>query len=160
MTAEPGPRRGPVPLVRALGRAVNSAVARFPWSWGLFSGPVRRFFDSVAVGWDERIRSDWPEYLYYDRDTRLVGIGAAAKRSPAALNLKTSRGERYYRVGVTGFMRPRVLPSGWAVRLRRLLCSAYFKKSGAAIPVSYRTLERTAPLMPSCNRPVRGKLSV
>ena len=63
MTAEPGPRRGPGPLVRALGRAVNSAVARFPWSWRLFSGPVRRFFDSVAVGWDERVRSDSPEYL-------------------------------------------------------------------------------------------------
>ena len=99
-------------------------------------------------------------HLYYDRDTRLVGIGPAAKRSPAALNLKTGRGGRYYRVGVTGFMRPRVLPSGWAVRLRRLLCSAYFKKSGAAIPVTYRTLKRTAPLMPSCNRPVRGKRSV
>ena len=52
MMAEPGPRRGPGPLVRALGRAVNSAVTRFPWSWRLFSGPVRRFFDSVAVGWD------------------------------------------------------------------------------------------------------------
>jgi hypothetical protein len=49
--------------VRALGRAVNSAVARFPWSWRLSSGPVRRFFDSVAVGWDERVRSDSPEYL-------------------------------------------------------------------------------------------------
>jgi ubiquinone/menaquinone biosynthesis C-methylase UbiE len=49
--------------VRALGRALNSAVARFPWSWRLFSGPVRRFFDSVAVGWDERVRSDSLEYL-------------------------------------------------------------------------------------------------
>jgi tRNA G46 methylase TrmB len=47
--------------VRALGRAVNSAVAQFPWSWRLFSGPLRRFFDSV--GWDERVRSDSPEYL-------------------------------------------------------------------------------------------------
>jgi putative ABC transport system ATP-binding protein len=63
LTAEPGPRRGPGPLVRALGRAVNSAVARFPWSWRLFSGPVRRLFDSVAVGWDERVRSDSPEFL-------------------------------------------------------------------------------------------------
>jgi SAM-dependent methyltransferase len=63
LMAEPGPRRAPGPLVRVLGRAVNSAVARFPWSWRLFSGPVRRFFDSVAVGWDERVRSDSPEYL-------------------------------------------------------------------------------------------------
>ena len=49
--------------MRALGQAVNSAVARFPRSWRLFSGPVRRFFDSVAVGWDERVRSGSPEYL-------------------------------------------------------------------------------------------------
>jgi hypothetical protein len=61
--AEPGPRREPGPLARALGGAVNSAVARFPWSWRLFSGPARRFFDSVAVGWDESVRSDSPEYL-------------------------------------------------------------------------------------------------
>lgn len=49
--------------MRALGRAVNSAVARFLWSWRLFRGPVRRFFDSVAVGWDERVRSGSAEYL-------------------------------------------------------------------------------------------------
>ena len=58
MMAEPGPRREPGPLARALGEAVNSAVARFPWSWRHFSGPARRFFDSVAVGWDEGVRSD------------------------------------------------------------------------------------------------------
>jgi SAM-dependent methyltransferase len=63
LTAKPGSRHGPGPLVRAFGRGVNSAVVRFPWSWRLFNGPVRRFFDSVAVGWDERVRSDAPEYL-------------------------------------------------------------------------------------------------
>ena len=62
MRAEPVPVAGP--LVRALGRAVNSsAVARFSWRRRLFSGSVRRFFDSVAVGWDERVRSDSPAYL-------------------------------------------------------------------------------------------------
>ena len=49
-------------------------------------------------------------HLYYDRDTRLVGIGPAAKRSPAALNLKTGPEGRYYRVGVTGFMRRYDIP--------------------------------------------------
>jgi hypothetical protein len=49
--------------VRALGRAVNSAVARFPWTWRFCRGPVRRFFDSLAVGWDERVRSDSADYL-------------------------------------------------------------------------------------------------
>jgi hypothetical protein len=49
-------------------------------------------------------------HLYYDRDTRLVGIAPAAKRSPAALNLKTGPKGRYYRVGVTGFMRRYDIP--------------------------------------------------
>ena len=75
MTAEPGGRSGPGPLIRALGRAVNAAVARFPWSWRLFRGPVRRFFDSVAVGWDERVRSDSAEYL--------MALQAALDRLPA-----------------------------------------------------------------------------
>jgi len=61
--AGPGGCSGQGPLIRALGRAVNSAVARFPWSWRLFPGPVRRFFDSVAADWDERVRSDSAEYL-------------------------------------------------------------------------------------------------
>jgi SAM-dependent methyltransferase len=61
--AEPGARSGPGPLIRALGRAVNSAVARFPWSWRLFRGPVRWFFASAAVSWDERVRSDSADYL-------------------------------------------------------------------------------------------------
>lgn len=75
MTAEPGARSGPSPLTRALGRAVSAAVARFPWSWRLFRGPVRRFFDSVAVGWDERVRSESAEYL--------MPLQAALGRLPA-----------------------------------------------------------------------------
>lgn len=63
MKAAPPARSGPGPLVRALGRAVNSAVARFPWCWRFFRGPVRKFFDSHAVGWDERVRSDSADYL-------------------------------------------------------------------------------------------------
>jgi SAM-dependent methyltransferase len=75
MTAEPDARSGPGPLIRALGRAVNAAVARFPWSWRLFRGPVRRFSDSVAVGWDERVRSGSAEYL--------MALQAALDRLPA-----------------------------------------------------------------------------
>jgi hypothetical protein len=63
VTAQPGARSGPSPLIRALGRVVNTAVARLPWSWRLVRGPVRRFVDSVAAGWDERVRSDSAEYL-------------------------------------------------------------------------------------------------
>jgi SAM-dependent methyltransferase len=63
LMAEPGSPRAPGPLVRATGELTTRPSARFPWSWRLFSGPVRRFFDSVAAGWDERVRSDSPEYL-------------------------------------------------------------------------------------------------
>lgn len=62
MTAPPA-RSGPGPLVRVLGRAVNSVAARLPWSWRFFRGPVRRFSDSVAVGWDQRVRLDSGEHL-------------------------------------------------------------------------------------------------
>jgi cyclopropane fatty-acyl-phospholipid synthase-like methyltransferase len=75
VTTEPRARSGPGPLIRALGRAVNAAVARFPWSWRLFRGAVRRFSDSVAVGWDERVRSDSAEYL--------MALQAALDRLPA-----------------------------------------------------------------------------
>jgi SAM-dependent methyltransferase len=63
VTAQPDARTGPGPLTRSLGRAINSAVARFPWIWWLVRGSVRRFFDAVAVGWDERVRSSSPEYV-------------------------------------------------------------------------------------------------
>jgi SAM-dependent methyltransferase len=56
-------RTGPGPLVRALGRMVNCAVAQFPSSWRFLRGPVRRFFDSLAPGWDERVRSDSAAYM-------------------------------------------------------------------------------------------------
>ena len=46
-----------------LGRTVNSAVARFPWSWRFVRRPVRSFFDSLAAGWDERVRSDSADFL-------------------------------------------------------------------------------------------------
>lgn len=85
---EPGPRRGPGPLVRARGRAVNSAVARFPWSWRLFSGPVRRFFDSVAVGWDERVRSDAPQYL----EPLEAALERVAPRTGRILDIGTGTG--------------------------------------------------------------------
>ena len=59
--AEPGPRRGPAGAgARPSGQLGGRPV---PCSWRFISGPVRKFFDSVAVGWDESVRSDSPEYL-------------------------------------------------------------------------------------------------
>lgn len=89
MTATPPARSGPGPLVRAAGRTVNSAVARFPWSWRFFRRPVRRFFDSLAVGWDERVHSDSAEYL-----APLVAALDGMQTSPAhILDIGTGTGD-------------------------------------------------------------------
>jgi SAM-dependent methyltransferase len=37
-----------------IGRFLNGLVARFPASWPLVRAPMRRFFDRMAEGWDER----------------------------------------------------------------------------------------------------------
>jgi SAM-dependent methyltransferase len=48
---------------RAIGRAVNNAVARAPWLWPLLRGPVRRFFSERAIGWDRRTGAGSVEHL-------------------------------------------------------------------------------------------------
>lgn len=75
MMAKSAARNGPGPLMRAAGRAVTSAVARFPSSWRLLRRPVRTFFNSVAGGWDERVRPDLAEHL--------LPLQAALERLPA-----------------------------------------------------------------------------
>lgn len=40
--------------VQVIGRTLNNAVARAPWLWPVIKYPMRRFFDRLAPGWDER----------------------------------------------------------------------------------------------------------
>jgi ubiquinone/menaquinone biosynthesis C-methylase UbiE len=51
-----GVERGrPTPTrIRVLGRMLNRLVVRAPWAWPVIRGPMRRFFDRAAPGWDER----------------------------------------------------------------------------------------------------------
>jgi demethylmenaquinone methyltransferase / 2-methoxy-6-polyprenyl-1,4-benzoquinol methylase len=51
---------------------VNATVTRAPWLWPLLRRPVRRFFDDIAGGWDER-GEEWTV-------TRLAPLAAAAMR--------------------------------------------------------------------------------
>ena len=46
-----------------MGRALNSVVARAPFLWPLLRGPMRRYFDRIAEGWDERTGAGSVEHL-------------------------------------------------------------------------------------------------
>ncbi len=40
--------------IRVIGRLLNQLIVRTPWAWPALRGPMRRFFDRSAPGWDER----------------------------------------------------------------------------------------------------------
>jgi hypothetical protein len=84
---EAAARNGPAPAIRLLGRTVNAAVPRFPRSWRLARGPVRRFFDRVAPRWDERVRIDAPEY----RAPLSAAFGRLEPRPSRALDIGRPR---------------------------------------------------------------------
>ena len=86
--AETTGRKPPGPLVQRIGRLITKAVTRAPWTWRLLRRPVRRFFDGLAPGWDQRTRAETEE--------RLAPIGTALdrlEREPAsALDVGTGTG--------------------------------------------------------------------
>lgn len=49
--------------IRVVGRALNGTVARAPWLWPVLKLPMRRFFDQLASGWDERTNAGSAEHL-------------------------------------------------------------------------------------------------
>lgn len=53
----------PPPRIRLIGRVLNEAVARVPWLWPALRGPMARFFDGAATGWDERTGAGSVEHL-------------------------------------------------------------------------------------------------
>jgi ubiquinone/menaquinone biosynthesis C-methylase UbiE len=59
-TAEgrPTPRR-----IRVAGRMLNRLIVRAPWAWPAIRGPMRRFFDRSAPGWDGRTGAGSVEHL-------------------------------------------------------------------------------------------------
>jgi SAM-dependent methyltransferase len=103
--AQPTARKGAGPLLRYFGRLTASVAAHAPWSWRLFRRPIRRVFDSLAPGWDERTQADSEE--------RLAPIAAALehieRRPRTALDIGTGTGtgafflaSRYPEAEVTG----------------------------------------------------------
>jgi ubiquinone/menaquinone biosynthesis C-methylase UbiE len=56
--------RGPTPRwIRVTGRMLNRLVVRAPWAWPAVRGPMRRFFDRSAPGWDGRTGAGSVEHL-------------------------------------------------------------------------------------------------
>ena len=83
-----GGSKAPGPGVQRIGRAITKATVHAPWSWRFLRRPVRRFFDSLAPGWDDRVGAE--------TEWRQAPIGAAlghVARSPArALDIGTGTG--------------------------------------------------------------------
>jgi SAM-dependent methyltransferase len=63
LVAAPPQRKPPGPIARRLLRGVTIAAARAPWSWRLLRGPIKRLFDRLAPGWDERVGAETVERL-------------------------------------------------------------------------------------------------
>lgn len=68
---------------------MNAAVTRFPVLWPLLRGPMRRYFDERAVGWDDRTGAGSVEHL-----APLAMAAAKVSREPErVLDVGTGTGE-------------------------------------------------------------------
>lgn len=81
--------RGAPRRIRLVGRALNRLIVRAPWAWPVVRGPMQRFFDRSAAGWDERTGAGSADHL--------AALGAALLHvTPAperALEVGTGTGE-------------------------------------------------------------------
>jgi ubiquinone/menaquinone biosynthesis C-methylase UbiE len=80
----PTPRR-----IRIVGRLLNRAIVRAPWIWPVVRGPMRRFFDRSAPGWDARTGAGSVEHLA-PLAAALLHVKPAPER---ALDIGTGTGE-------------------------------------------------------------------
>jgi ubiquinone/menaquinone biosynthesis C-methylase UbiE len=68
---------------------LNVVIVRAPWAWPAIRGPMRRFFDRTAPGWDDRTGAGSADHL-----AALAGALLHVKPAPErALELGTGTGE-------------------------------------------------------------------
>src|SRR6185437_13188336 len=66
-----------------------AVIVRAPWAWPAMRGPMRRFFDRTAPGWDDRTRAGSADHL-----AALAGALLHVKPAPErALEVGTGTGE-------------------------------------------------------------------
>jgi SAM-dependent methyltransferase len=83
-------RGPPTPArIRVFGRMLNRLVVRAPWAWPLVRGPIRRFFDRAASGWDQRTTAGSVNHLA-PLAAALLHVRPAPER---ALEVGTGTGE-------------------------------------------------------------------
>ena len=88
--AIPSDQPTPTPRGRmAIGRALNQAVVHAPWLWPALKGPMRRFFDDAAPGWDERTGAGGAEHL----TALAAGLLHVKPHPERALDVGTGTGE-------------------------------------------------------------------
>jgi ubiquinone/menaquinone biosynthesis C-methylase UbiE len=82
--------RRPTPArIRVTGRVLNGLIVRAPWAWPAIRGPMRRFFDRSAPGWDARTGAGSVEHLA-PLAAALLHVKPAPER---ALEIGTGTGE-------------------------------------------------------------------
>jgi SAM-dependent methyltransferase len=75
--------------IRIAGRMLNRLIVRAPWAWPVLRGPMRRFFDRSAAGWDGRTGAGSVEHLA-PLAAALLHVTPAPER---ALEIGTGTGE-------------------------------------------------------------------
>lgn len=84
----PEPRSGPPTRVRLIGRAMNGLVAHAPFLWPVLKRPMRRYFDQLALGWDERTGAPGASHLA----PLAVAVTKIDRRPERALDIGTGTG--------------------------------------------------------------------
>jgi malonyl-CoA O-methyltransferase len=79
--------------VRILGRTISRLVTYAPWLWGLMRGPVQRFWDRAARGWDANETPNRTHALQEALDQlgeprRILEIGAGTGSGAAILKAR------------------------------------------------------------------------
>ncbi|MCB0875571.1 MAG: methyltransferase domain-containing protein [Solirubrobacterales bacterium] len=79
---------GPSSRVKLVGRALNAAVSHAPWLWPLLRAPMTRYFDDLAITWDDRTGAPGVDHLA----PLAVAVTKIDRRPERALDIGTGTG--------------------------------------------------------------------